>query len=177
MSGCGQGYQRGKFFIDLNMKAFIWQWCWNTSHTVKRSEPDISTFFLAQGCFCLRVGPTTCANLGTTWTQLSSVHWAHENRIHSRNYSAATAQQKSPNFPFKGQLFGLHLRFIIKHASKSDTLKENKEVGQVSRYEQSESAALDQSTLLQLISITVFNSIVETGNAIFSHYLLFLFKD
>lgn len=71
----------------------------------------------------------------------------------------------------------MHLRFIIKHTSKSDTLKENKEVGQVSRYEQSEFAALDQSTLLQLISITVFNSIVETGNAIFSHYLLFLFKD
>lgn len=85
--------------------------------------------------------------------------------------------KKAPIFPLNNSFFGLQLRFIIKHTSKSDTLKENKEVGQVSRYEQSESAALEQSTLLQLISITIVNSIVEAGNAIFSHYLLFSFKD
>lgn len=86
--------------------------------------------------------------------------------------------KKSFNFPFKEQLFGLHLWFIIKRTRKSDTLEENKKVGQkVSQYEWSEPPALDQSTLLQLISITIFNSIVETGNTIFGHYLLFLFKD
>lgn len=35
----------------------------------------------------------------------------------------------SSNFHIKEQLFDVHLWFIIKHIHKSDTLKENKEVG------------------------------------------------
>lgn len=83
-------------------------------------------------------------------------------------------QQNLSDFPFKEQPSGLHFWFIIKYTCKSATSKENKEVGQkVSRYEWSEPPALDQSTLLQITTKELNIVMDETGNTIFSHYLLF----
>lgn len=83
-------------------------------------------------------------------------------------------RQNHSDFPSKEQPSGLHFWFIIKYTCKSATSKENKEVGQkVSGYEWSEPPALDQSTLLQLITKELNIVMDETGNTIFSHYLLF----